>query len=204
MPSGFRAPGTAARLPIKAPSRPPARAASASTATPAGVFGWQDLISLRWQIPMNFRDSGAYIMNSRTWGMASTMSDANGRPIMVANPTEGAPFLLGGSPVVINDLMPDVAPGATPVAFGNWQQVYTVVNRRGVTVQNDPFSGGWCNLFRFDARIGGAVVCPNAARLLRIRLAHASPFPSPVGVGGGSSPPFYLEAAALCTFAGAS
>jgi HK97 family phage major capsid protein len=138
-------------------------------ATPAGVFSWQDLVSLRWQVPMNFRDSGAYIMNSRTWAMCSTMSDAASRPIMMSNPTEGAPFLLGGSPVVINDLMPDVVPGATPVAFGNWNQAYIIVNRRGVTVQNDPFSGGWCNLFRFDARIGGGCVCPNAARLLRIR-----------------------------------
>ena len=54
--------------------------------------------------------------------------------------------------------MPDVAPGSTPVAYGNWKQAYMVVNRRGVTVQNDPFSG-----------IDGSVVCPNAARLLRIR-----------------------------------
>src|SRR5262249_33616450 len=64
---------------------------------------------------------------------------------------------------VLNNLMPDVAAGATPIAFGNWNQAYIIVNRRGVTVQNDPFSAGWCNLFKFDARIGGSVVCPNAA-----------------------------------------
>src|SRR5262245_9478322 len=138
-------------------------------ASPAGAFSWQDLILMRWQLPMNYQDGGSYIMNPKTWGLCSTMSDANGRPIMIANPTEGAPFLLGGAPVVINALMPDVAPGATPVAFGNWQQAYTIVNRRGVTVQNDPFSAGWCTLFKFDARIGGGVVCPGAARLLRIR-----------------------------------
>jgi HK97 family phage major capsid protein len=71
--------------------------------------------------------------------------------------------------LVIATGMPDVAPGATPIAFGNWKQAYMVINRRGVTVMNDPFSAGWCNLFRFDARVGGSVVCPNAARLLRIR-----------------------------------
>jgi len=140
-----------------------------AAATPAGVFSWQDLVMMRWQVPLNFQDGGAYIMNANTWAMCSTMSDANGRPIMVAGPTEEAPFLLNGRPVVLNNLMPDVAAGATPVAFGNWNQTYTIVNRRGVTVQNDPFSAGWCNLFKFDARIGGTVVCPNAARLLRIR-----------------------------------
>jgi HK97 family phage major capsid protein len=97
------------------------------------------------------------------------MSDANGRPIMTATPTEGAPFLLGGAPVIIVQQMPDVVAGSTPVAFGNWKQAYLVVNRKGVTMQNDAFSAGFCHLFKFEARIGGSVVCPNAARLLRIR-----------------------------------
>jgi HK97 family phage major capsid protein len=97
------------------------------------------------------------------------MSDANGRPIMVANPSEGAPFLLGGVPVIIAPQMPDCVPGATPIAFGNWNRAYMVVNRRGVTMQSDPFSASFCHLFKFDCRIGGGVVCPGAARLLRIR-----------------------------------
>jgi hypothetical protein len=33
---------------------------------------------------------------------------------------------------------------------------------------------GWCNLFKFDARIGGGVVCPNAAaELLAPRVGVA-------------------------------
>jgi hypothetical protein len=34
--------------------------------------------------------------------------------------------------------------------------------------QQDPYSAGFGILFKFDARIGGAVVCPAAARLLRV------------------------------------
>jgi HK97 family phage major capsid protein len=97
-----------------------------------------------------------------------TMSDANGRPIMVSMPTEAGQYAIGGSPVVISTQMPDVAPGNTPVAFGNWRQAYMVVNRKAVTMQQDPYSAGFGVLFKFDARIGGAVICPNAARLLRI------------------------------------
>jgi len=88
---------------------------------------------------------------------------------MTITPSDATPFWIGGAPVVIASQMPDMAPGSTPIAYGNWRQAYTVVNRRGVTVQNDPFSAGWCSLFKFDARIGGSVTCPNAARLLRIR-----------------------------------
>jgi HK97 family phage major capsid protein len=97
------------------------------------------------------------------------MSDAHGRPIMTATPTEATPFMLGGVAVVIAPLMPDVQPGATAIAYGNWQQAYMVVNRKAVTLQHDPFSAGFCHLFRFEARIGGGVICPGAARLLRIR-----------------------------------
>jgi hypothetical protein len=33
----------------------------------------------------------------------------------------------------------------------------------------DPYSVGFCTIFEFEARVGGATTCPNAARLLRIR-----------------------------------
>jgi len=138
--------------------------------TAPGQFTWQDLVALRWQVPVSLQgNGGAYLMNAHTWALCATMSDANGRPIMTAAPSEAAPFLLGGVPVIIAQQMPDVMPGAMPVAYGNWQEAYTVVNRKAVTMMQDPYSVGFCVLFRFEARIGGAVTCANAARLLRIR-----------------------------------
>jgi HK97 family phage major capsid protein len=97
------------------------------------------------------------------------MSDATGRPIMVASPTETGQFLINGSPVVIASQMANVEPGSLPLAFGNWRQAYTMVNRRATTLVTDPFSAGYCTLYKFDWRIGAAVTCPNAVRLLRIR-----------------------------------
>jgi HK97 family phage major capsid protein len=96
------------------------------------------------------------------------MSDAIGRPLLSPIP-QGPGFVLDGSPITIASQMPDAAAGATPVAFGNWKAAYTLVNRRATTMVADPYSGGWCTVFRFDARIGGAVTCPNAARLLRVK-----------------------------------
>jgi HK97 family phage major capsid protein len=140
-------------------------------ATPAGTFTWQDLVMLKWEVPISLQagNAGAYLMNQKTWALCSTMSDSNGRPIMVASPTEGAPFLLNGSPVIIASQMPDCVPGATPVAFGNWKEAYTIATRKSVTMMPDPYSLGFCILERFEARVGGGVTCNNAARLLRIR-----------------------------------
>jgi len=98
-----------------------------------------------------------------------TLSDTAGRPIMVQSPVEGGQMLISGTQVVIANQMPDVAPGSLPVAYGNWNLVYMVVNRKAVTMQQDPYSAGFCVLYKFESRIGGGVICPNAARLLRIR-----------------------------------
>src|SRR5262249_19107931 len=92
--------------------------AETADGTSPGQFAWQDLIMLRWQVPQSLQGDGAYLMNQHTWALCSTMSDANGRPIMVPGPTQAVPFLLGGVPVVIANQMPDVAPGSTPVAYG--------------------------------------------------------------------------------------
>jgi len=145
-------------------------------ATPVDRFTWQDLVMLKWQVPMQYHSGGGgggrYLMNQNTFALLLTMSDAAGRPILASFPQElpGTPgFLLNGSPINIVTQMPDVAPGATPVAFGNWSEVYMVVNRKAVTMQQDPYSAGFCILYKFEARVGGGIICPNAARLLRIR-----------------------------------
>jgi HK97 family phage major capsid protein len=138
--------------------------------TAPGQFTWQDLVALRWQVPVSLQgNGGSYLMNAHTWALCATMSDTSGRPIMTANASEAAPFLLGGVPVVIAQQMPDAIAGATPIAYGNWREAYTVVNRKAVTMQQDPYSAGFCVLYKFESRIGGAVTCPAAARLLRIR-----------------------------------
>ena len=84
---------------------------------------------LKWQVPVQYHAGGAYLMNQNTFALCLTMSDASGRPTMIANPTEAGVYLVNGSPVRIATQMPDAAPGATPVAFGNWNSAYTVVNR---------------------------------------------------------------------------
>jgi HK97 family phage major capsid protein len=59
--------------------------------------------------------------------------------------------------------------GATPIIYGNFKQLYMIANRKAVTMQHESYSAGFCSLFKVESRIGGSVVCPNAARLLRIK-----------------------------------
>lgn len=140
-----------------------------SAATTAGQFSLSDLVMLKYEIPQSWHDGCVYIMNQRTFALILTMSDALGRSIMMADPTRPGRRLIEGSAVVIANFMPDVAPGSTPVLYGALKKAYTMVTRRATTTVTDPYYGGWCTLFKFDARIGGAPTCSNAARLLKIR-----------------------------------
>jgi HK97 family phage major capsid protein len=98
-----------------------------------------------------------------------TMSSTDGRPLLSALPAGMPGFALAGSPIVIASQMPDVQPGATPILFGNLRAAYVIVDRKAVTMQTDPYSAGFCILYKFEARIGGACTCPNSVRLLRVR-----------------------------------
>jgi HK97 family phage major capsid protein len=146
-----------------------------AAATAVGAFTWQDLVSLAYEVPVQWHDRAVFLMNQRTLGLCLTISDAAGRPLLLPTPlTEtgrpaGARFSIAGFPVIIANVMPDVAPGSTPILFGDLEATYTLINRKATTMTPDPYSGGFCTLFRFEARVGGATTCSNAARLLRIR-----------------------------------
>jgi HK97 family phage major capsid protein len=140
-----------------------------AAATAPGSLTWQDLFALKWEIPVQWQAGASYLMNQRTWAQIMTMSDAQGRPLWSQAPGSEPSFQLAGSPVHIVTQMPDLHPGATPVAFGNWERTYTIVWRKAVTLQVDPFSANFCVLFKAEARVGGGITCGNAARLLRIR-----------------------------------
>jgi HK97 family phage major capsid protein len=80
-----------------------------------------------------------------------------------------APFNIGGFPLVVSSRTLDIGPGSTPVFFGNLDETHLLITRKAVTVQNDPYAFGYCAGFKFESRVGGAIVSPNAARSLRIR-----------------------------------
>jgi HK97 family phage major capsid protein len=137
--------------------------------TPAGQFVWQDLVSVKFQVPLQYHAGAVWVMNQVCFGQMLTMSDAIGRPLLIANPTLPGEYLLVGSPIRSATQMPPVMPGSTPILFGNLQIGYLLVYRKQLTMLQDPYSMGFCVVFRFESRVGGNVACANSMRLLRIK-----------------------------------
>lgn len=144
-----------------------------SASTPPGQVSWQDLMALKFELPPQWQANARYLMNQRTLAAIAGMTDATGRPVMIASPIMGQAlpqFTLFGSPITIVSQMPDPAPGALAVAYGDWAETYLLVTRRAMTMFPDPYTAGaGCVLYTFGARVSGAILCPNAARLLRVR-----------------------------------
>src|SRR5262249_49082477 len=121
-----------------------------SPATPPGQFAWQDLIQLAFDIPMQWHAGASFLMNQRTAALMLTRSDGMGKPLLQSmQGVQDAPrWTIAGFPVFIVSQMPNVEPGSTPIAFGNWKQTYLIVTRKDPTIQIDPYTAGYCLLYK--------------------------------------------------------
>lgn len=79
----------------------------------------------------------------------------------------GTPATLLGYPIVLAEDMPAVASGSTSLAFGNFEEGYTIVDRIGLQVLRDPFTAAPFVRFRCSKRVGGDVVNFEAIKLLK-------------------------------------
>jgi HK97 family phage major capsid protein/HK97 family phage prohead protease len=80
----------------------------------------------------------------------------------------GSVSTLLGYPVEVCDEMPALQGGqaATAIAFGNFQEAYQIVDRSGMHILRDPYSAKPYVEFYITKRTGGAVVNPEALKLL--------------------------------------
>ncbi len=83
----------------------------------------------------------------------------------------GNPATLLGYPVVLAEDMPSMSSGSLSVAFGNFEEGYTIVDRIGMRVLRDPYTSAPFVKFRCSKRVGGDVVNFDAIKLLNFATA---------------------------------
>lgn len=80
---------------------------------------------------------------------------------------DGRPALLLGYPVIESEDMPAIATNSLSVAFANWSEAVTVVNRIGIRVLRDPFTNKPYVGFYTTARVGGDVTNFDAIKFIK-------------------------------------
>jgi HK97 family phage major capsid protein len=103
----------------------------ASTVGKVGATGqiatvtYADLVDVKHSVNRAYRGSARWMMNDLSVASLSKLVDTVGRPIWIPAVTEGAPDLLLGKPIAINDDVPVMAANAKSIAFGDLSQ-YTI------------------------------------------------------------------------------
>jgi HK97 family phage major capsid protein len=138
-----------------------AAAAFASTA-PADA-----LISLYYALRPGYRNGASFLTSDAVLGTIRKFKDGQGNYLFTPPQNEAAPATLLGKPIVTDDNMPALGANAFPVAFGNFQRAYLIVDRQGIRVLRDPYTNKPNVMFYTTKRVGGGVVNFEALKLLK-------------------------------------
>lgn len=137
-----------------------------------GAFVDSDaLVDLVYEVRAGYRQNAHFVMNRRTQAEVRKLKDADGNYLWApATRADGKPTLMN-FPIAESEDMPDIAPNAPAIAFGDFNRGYLIVDRVGVRVLRDPFSAKPFVLFYTTKRVGGGVQDFDAIKLLNFSAA---------------------------------
>jgi HK97 family phage major capsid protein len=115
------------------------------------------LVDLVHAVKAGYRQNAAFVMNRKTQSAIRKFKDGQGQYLWQPPTSPGAGATLMTFPVVEAEDMPDMAPNAAALAFGDFRRGYLVVDRTGVRVLRDPYSAKPYVLFYVTKRVGGGV-----------------------------------------------
>jgi HK97 family phage major capsid protein len=126
------------------------------------------LIDLYYALKSGYRNGASWLMSDATMNKVRKFKDADGAYIWAppTGPAEVATIL--GKPVHNDDNLDAVGSGKFPIAFGNFQRAYLIVDRIGIRVLRDPYTSKPNVLFYTTKRVGGGIVNFEALKLLKI------------------------------------
>lgn len=126
------------------------------------------LIDLVHSLKAGHRQGASWVMNSAVLAEIRKLKTDDGAFLWQPGMVEGQPDRLLGYPVIEAEDMPDIAAGATPIAFGNFRAGYIIAERSATQVLRDPFTNKPYVHFYATKRVGGQVLDSAAIKLLRI------------------------------------
>lgn len=142
--------------------------ASGATAGFAASNPGDKVVSLQHALKSQYRSGAVFLTNDATLGTMRQFKDGSGS-YYLWNPDPAAGFggRFLGSPVEIDDNMPDVAAGAYALAYGNFKRGYTIVNRTGVQLIRDNITAKGVTKLNFRKRFGGGITHFEAIKLMK-------------------------------------
>lgn len=127
-----------------------------------GTLAPEDFVDLYNSIPVEFLEGACFIMNKEMFSKATRLKDGNGHFYMQNGVVNGKPTqTLLGRPVYVTDVLPS----ETPLVFGNINQGYGIMIKKGAQLQqivDTDLALKGAKLYLYDGYMDGAVYNPSA------------------------------------------
>lgn len=133
-----------------------------------GASGGDLLISLMHKLKSGYLPKASWLMPRAVADLVRRFKE-NTTNAYIWQPglQAGNPSTLLGFPVILAEDMPQISSGSFSIAFGNFEEGYTIVDRSDIRVLRDPFTAAPYVKFRCTKRVGGDVVNFDAIKLLK-------------------------------------
>lgn len=139
----------------------------------ASTFDGDDLIDLQSLLLEPYQAGAVWAMHRRIWASTVKLKNTTGdyliNPMLVFQGTQ--PQLLGAPVVMMGDMASTIADGGFPVAYGNFHEGYTIVDRIGIRIIRDEITRPGFVKFHARQRVGGDVTDFQALKRLKIKAA---------------------------------
>lgn len=128
------------------------------------------LISLLYALPAAYRRNATWVMNGATIATIRKLKDSQGNYLWQPGLQAGQPETILGRPVVDALDMPGATSGEFPIAVGDFNAGYRIIDRQEMSILVNPYLLATNGITRFHAtrRVGGAVIRPLALRKLKM------------------------------------
>lgn len=126
------------------------------------------IVNLQHSLKQQYRPGACFLMNDATLGKARQMKDGSGQYYLWnPDPLVGFGGRFIGSPVEIDNNMPDLGAGSQSIAFGDFSRAYAIVTRAGTSLIRDNLTAKGTTKFNFRRRFGAGVYNFEAFKTLK-------------------------------------
>lgn len=129
------------------------------------------LVKTVYTLHPRYRPGAAWLMNNNTLARIREIQDSNKRFMWSDHGNLSESPLAGtllGFPVHIDNNMPDIGSDKFPVAFGNFEQGYVIVDRHGIRIVRDEVSTKGVIKLDTYKRVGGGLGDSNAIKWIKV------------------------------------
>jgi HK97 family phage major capsid protein len=151
-------------------------ACNAIAAKQAGAVTADDFLSLVYALPVQYRQSASFIVNSRTALALRMLKDGKGQYLWQPSVQQGRPNTFFGYPIYNQEAVADIPAAGTTAkvaVFGDIKSAYRIIDHTGMTMKrmDELYAEHGLIGFRVHKRVGGSVVRTDAARILQVPSA---------------------------------